>query len=187
MRRDELVAAAIAVISEEGLNRTTLAGIATRAGMSTALVNHYFAGKDELMLHTMRSLTMLWRNELLRRLPADPSGKDRLAAIIDGCFVPENFEKGVYDAWLQFWILALHEQPYLDLHRLMVARFWSNVRYAVREVAPAEEVERIASGFAAMLDGFAWRFAIDRERADFREAKRICWDYLRQRCAGLKA
>ena len=44
-RRKELIDATITVLYEGGLQDTTLAAIGRRAGLSPALVNHYFDGK----------------------------------------------------------------------------------------------------------------------------------------------
>jgi TetR/AcrR family transcriptional repressor of bet genes len=45
VRREELIDATITAIYEDGLKDTTLASIGRRAGLSPALVNHYFDGK----------------------------------------------------------------------------------------------------------------------------------------------
>ncbi len=178
LRRDELVDATIAVIGEEGLARATLSNIATRAGMSPALVNHYFDGKEELLALTMRSLSNLFRREILDLLPPDPSPEQRLLAIIDGCFVPQHFMPGAQEAWLQFWMYALHKESFIRLHRVTSARFLSNNRYAVRRLVPAAQVEDAVNGLAALIDGFSWRFAIDRQNVDFEQARRLCRDYV---------
>jgi TetR/AcrR family transcriptional repressor of bet genes len=178
LRRDELVDAAIAVIGEEGLARATVANIATRAGMSPALVNHYFGGKEELLRLTMRSLSTMFRHEILSLLPPDPDPEQRLKAIIDGSFVPQHFRPGAQEAWLQFWMHALHEESFTRLHRIISARFWSNIRYAVRRLVPEPQVQDAVDGLSALIDGFSWRFAVDRQNADFERARRICWDYV---------
>lgn len=48
-RRQQIIAAAIEVIVEEGIGQASLARIATRAGISKGVVSYHFAGKDELM------------------------------------------------------------------------------------------------------------------------------------------
>ena len=48
-RRNELIEATIAAISKGGLQDTTLATIGRHAGLSPALVNHYFDGKEALL------------------------------------------------------------------------------------------------------------------------------------------
>ena len=55
-RRRALIGAALKEISDRGSLDVTVAQIATRAGVSSALAHHYFGGKDDLILATMRHL-----------------------------------------------------------------------------------------------------------------------------------
>lgn len=185
MRRDELVDAAIAIIGEDGLGKATLASIAGRAGMSAALVNHYFEGKDELLAATMRSLSNLLRRDILALLPLDPSPEQRLRAIVDGSFQPQHFTKGAREAWVQFLVHALHDEAFFHLHQVTGARFVANVRYAVRRLVEPERVEDVVDGLTALIDGFFWEFAIDRAEDDLLRARRICWDYACSMIPGL--
>jgi TetR/AcrR family transcriptional repressor of bet genes len=86
IRRDELMEAAIDVLGTEGLSGATMAVIASRAGMSTGLVNHYFESKEELLALAMRNLSNLFRRGILDLMPPDPTPQQRLKAIIDGSF-----------------------------------------------------------------------------------------------------
>lgn len=179
LRRDELVEAAIAVIGEDGLAKTTLATIASRAGMSAALVNHYFDSKDELLALSMRNLSNLYRKDILDLMPGDPTPQQRLRAIIDGSFVPQNFTVAKREAWVQFMVNALNDPGIFHLYRLTGARFVSNIRYAVKGLVPADEVDDVVDGIAAIIDGFFWQMAIDGAEGDLIRARRICWNYAR--------
>jgi TetR/AcrR family fatty acid metabolism transcriptional regulator len=55
-RRAQIIDAAIATIAEVGYASTSLARIAARAGISTALVSYHFDGRDDLMLAVMATL-----------------------------------------------------------------------------------------------------------------------------------
>lgn len=52
-RREHLVNAVIACVSEEGFTKTTMRNIAERAGVSPGLLNYYFKSKDELVLEAI--------------------------------------------------------------------------------------------------------------------------------------
>lgn len=52
--RDQLIAAALAVLSTRGYSATTADGIARRVGVSKGLLWHYFDGLDELFEMTAR-------------------------------------------------------------------------------------------------------------------------------------
>lgn len=179
MRRDELMEAAIAVIGEEGMSGATMAAIAKRAGMSAGLVNHYFESKEELMALAMRNLSNLFRQDILKLAPADPTPAQRLKAIVDGSFAPQHLGVPKRAAtWMQFMIAAQTEPRIRHLYHLTGARFLSNIRYAVRRLLPADEVNDAVDGIAALIDGFFWQSAGEYEEEDLERARRICWRYV---------
>jgi TetR/AcrR family transcriptional repressor of bet genes len=179
IRRDELMDAAIDVVGEEGLSGATLAIIASRAGMSTGLVNHYFESKEELMALAMRNLSNLFRQDILNIMPANPTPEQRLKAIIDGSFAPQHFRGAKREAWMQFMLASQSEPRIKHLYHLTGARFVSNIKFAVKQLVTAEEVEDIVDGIAALIDGFFWQIAGEYEEEDFERARRICWRYVR--------
>jgi TetR/AcrR family transcriptional repressor of bet genes len=178
LRRDELLEAAIEVVGESGLAGATVAIIASRAGMSAGLVNHYFGSKQELMALAMRNLSNVFRQDILDLLPDNATPIERLKAIIDGSFVPKHFSGANRKAWMQFMMESQSDQSIRDLLRLTGARFVSNIRFAVRGVVPAAEVDDVADGIAAMIDGFFWQIAADYDEREFENARRICWRYV---------
>jgi TetR/AcrR family transcriptional repressor of bet genes len=175
IRRDELMDAAIDVVGEEGLNGATLAVIASRAGMSTGLVNHYFESKEELLALAMRSLSNLFRQDILAIMPRNPTPQQRLRAIIDGSFAPRHFRGSKREAWMQFMLASQSEPRIKHLYHLTGARFVSNIKYAVKQLTAAAEVDDVVDGIAALIDGFFWQIAGEYEEEDFERARRICW------------
>jgi TetR/AcrR family transcriptional repressor of bet genes len=178
VRRDELLEAAIEVVGESGLAGATVASIASRAGMSTGLVNHYFGSKQELMALAMRNLSNVFRQDILDLLPTNATPIERLKAIIDGSFVPKHFSGSNRKAWMQFMMESQSDQGIRDLLRVTGSRFVSNIRFAVRGLVPANEVDDVADGIAAMIDGFFWQIAADYDEREFENARRICWRYV---------
>ena len=177
MRRDELMEAAIMVIAKEGLHGATLSQIAVEAGMSTALVNHYFDSKDELLEATMRRLSGRYRGEIMALMPANPTPAQRLRAIIEGSFQPDNMTLASRKAWVQFLVNAMSGGRIFHLFRLTGERVVSNIRYAVKQLVPPDQVDDTVDGIAAMIDGFFWENATDCAPEDLKRARRICWNY----------
>lgn len=187
MRRDELMDAAIAVIGEEGMANATMAIIARRAGMSAGLVNHYFDSKEELIALAMRNVSNLFRQDIMRLAPANPTPAQRLKAIVDGSFVPQHLGAPKRAAtWMQFMIAAQTEPRIKHLYHLTGARFVSNIRYAVRQLVPADQVADIVDGIAALIDGFFWQSAGEYEEEDTERARRICWRYVCLQIPGIE-
>lgn len=177
MRRDELMEAAIMVIAKEGLHGATLSQIAVEAGMSTALVNHYFDSKEDLLEATMRRLSGRYRSEIMALMPADPTPAQRLRAIIEGSFQPDNLTLASRKAWVQFLVNAMSGGRIFHLFRLTGERVVSNIRYAVKRLVPPDQVDDTVDGIAAMIDGFFWENATDCSAEDLKRARRICWNY----------
>jgi TetR/AcrR family transcriptional repressor of bet genes len=175
IRRDELMEAAIDVLGTEGLSGATMAVIASRAGMSTGLVNHYFESKEELLALAMRNLSNLFRRGILDLLPPDPTPQQRLKAIIDGSFLPQHFRGAKREAWMQFMLASQSEPRIKHLYHLTGARFVSNIKHAVRQLVSVEDVDDVTDGIAALIDGFFWQITGEYDEEDFERARRICW------------
>lgn len=178
MRRDELMDAAIEAIGEFGIVNATVAIIAGKAGMSAGLVNHYFDSKQELLALTLRSLSNLFRKDILDILPDDATPVERLRAIVDGSFAPQHFRGAKRMAWMQFMMTSQNDPAIRQLMRITGARFVSNIRYAVKDLVPKSEIDDVADGIAAIIDGFFWQIAADYDEDDFERARRICWNYV---------
>jgi TetR/AcrR family transcriptional repressor of bet genes len=180
-RRDELIDATITAIYEDGLKDTTLAAIGKRAGLSPALVNHYFDGKEALLEATMRRLLRNLGDDIATRLPSAPTPLARLHAIIDGCFSRRHFPPESMVAWLTFWLEVRRNPRFARLQRILNRRFESNIMFALRQMVPAPLAEDIFLGLTALIDGFWWAYAIDAKRVQPARARRLCRDYLASR------
>lgn len=152
VRRRDLINATIREIGDAGTLDITVAQIARRAGMSSALAHHYFGGKDDIFLAAMRHVLRAFGAEARAAMRGQTAPMARAEAIIDVCFGGENFRADVISAWLNFYVLA---QRSPEARRLLVAyqsRLRSNLRYALRPILGAA-AEEVADMLAAMIDG----------------------------------
>ena len=177
-RRNELIEATIAAISEGGLQDATLATIGRHAGLSPGLVNHYFDGKEALLEATMRRLMRNLGEDIARRLPAAPTPLARLHAVIDGCFSRRHFLPDSMVAWLTFWLEVRRNPRFARLQQVLNRRFESNIMFALRQLVAEPLAEDIFLGLTALIDGFWWAYAIDAKRIQPARARRLCRDYL---------
>jgi AcrR family transcriptional regulator len=86
VRRGEILAAARRVFGSESYGRVSITAIAEEAGVSRALVTHYFGGKRELFLATLQEFGQL----------------DGLVPRTDLGLSPEETVAHNVDAWLDF-------------------------------------------------------------------------------------
>ncbi|NNE89603.1 MAG: transcriptional regulator BetI [Silicimonas sp.] len=152
LRRASLIHATIAEIGAAGSLDVTVARIAKRAGMSSALAHHYFGGKDDIFLAAMRQVLRDYRREVLSRLKKAQSPEDRVRAIVEGGFAPSNFRADTVCAWLNFYVLALSSDPARRLHRVYARRLRSNLTHAFRPFV-GEQAQKLANRAAELIDG----------------------------------
>jgi len=158
IRRDALVRATIAEIGDTGSLGVTVARIARRAGMSSALAHHYFGGKDQIFLAAMRRILSDFGTEVRAELAkAEPD--QRAEAIIRACFSQSCFSPGVISAWMTFYVMAQSNPEALRLWRLYQRRLRSNLRHALRPICVDPDAAAIT--LAALIDGLYLRSALN--------------------------
>jgi TetR/AcrR family transcriptional repressor of bet genes len=153
LRRKALISAAIEAIHAQGMGQVTMGDIARRAGVSAALAHHYFGGKDQLLLATMRHLLTELGEEIQARLAEARTPHERLSAIIRGNFAACQFRPAVISAWLAFYVQAQTDSEARRLLRIYTRRLESNLVHALRELTTRERAARIAETAAALIDG----------------------------------
>jgi len=187
IRRAALIDAAIAELRGARPPDVTVAQIARRAGVSSALAHHYFGGKEQILLAAMRHVMTVYSAEVLARLKAVEDPSSRLAAIVGGAFAPSNFGAETVAAWLNFYVLALSSDEARRLHRIYRARLLSNLRSAFRPLAGARAAG-LAEETAALIDGVYLNQGLSGGDPDGRAAEALVmaavWAGLRAETAG---
>jgi TetR/AcrR family transcriptional repressor of bet genes len=166
MRRKALIAAAIEAIHDRGMGQVTMGEIARRAGVSAALAHHYFGGKDQLLLATMRHLLTELGEEIQARLASATTPQQRISAVIRGNFSEAQFRPAVISAWLAFYVQAQNDPDARRLLHVYTRRLESNLVHALRELTTRENAASIAETAAALIDGLWIRRTLAAEVPD---------------------
>lgn len=151
LRRAALVDATITEIGQAGTLDITVARIAKRAGMSSALAHHYFGGKDDIFAAAMRHILSDLQAETSKRLRAARSPADRPRAIIEACFTPETFDPISVNAWMVFYVQSRTNPKARRLLGIYHSRLRSNLRHALRGLTAQFVTD--ADTLAALIDG----------------------------------
>jgi TetR/AcrR family transcriptional repressor of bet genes len=186
IRRRELIAATIEAIHERGLNGVTMGDIAKRAGVSPALAHHYFGSKDELLSVTMRHMLVEFAGEARRRLAAASSPRQRVNALLEASFAPEQFSPALISSWLAFYMQSIHDPAAARLLGIYLKRLEANLRHDLRPLVGTEAAP-LARGIAAMIDGLWLHAALPTLHRSPGEALGIIRDYVDGRLAALAA
>ncbi|MCB1366157.1 MAG: transcriptional regulator BetI [Rhodobacteraceae bacterium] len=155
-RRRQILDATIRSIAANGLARTTLATVATEAGLSQGVAVFYFKSKNGLLTEALRDLyqayTEHWQGAL-KRAGSDPV--DRLLAIIRADFDSEIVNPEVLSVWFAFWGEQSVTTQYADIVREFDHKRQEALRSICMALLPAdhERAIRIAVWVDAMTDG----------------------------------
>lgn len=177
IRKAALVEATITEIGRAGSLDVTVAQIARRAGVSSALAHHYFGSKEQMFLAAMRHILGLYGAEVRGALALAEGPRDRLRAVIRASFAASSFRRETIGAWLNFYVLAQTVPDAQRLLRVYQHRICSNLRAPLRALAP-ERAEALAEGLAAMIDGVYLREVLGQRPPDGAQAAAMVLDYL---------
>jgi AcrR family transcriptional regulator len=168
VRREEIVRAALDVISERGFQDTRLADIAERAGTSASSMLYHFTAKDEILNAVVSLVEERFSAGVAATLEQDVGPRSRLVRLLeraarddDGVQTPTMSKM-----WLEIWTRALHE-PHAARARQLLDRRWRAVLsdtiadgQRAGEFPASVDPDRVALMLASLTDGLAVRFAL---------------------------
>jgi TetR/AcrR family transcriptional repressor of bet genes len=152
IRRAALVEATIAEIGSTGSLDVTVAQIARRAGMSSALAHHYFGGKEQIFLAAMRHTLTVYAAGVRDALAMATGPRARLEAVVRASFAGTNFRRDVVAAWLNFYVLAQVSTDARKLLSVYQRRLRSNLTHDLRPLVGGR-APVVADRIAALIDG----------------------------------
>ncbi|WP_369193564.1 TetR/AcrR family transcriptional regulator [Streptomyces djakartensis] len=175
--REDVLAAAMEMIAERGLEKLTMAALGREVGMSSGHLLYYFGSKDELLLRTLEWSEGRLGAERARLLTRAAPARERLRAYVD-LYVPDGHRDPHWTLWLEVWNRSQNAAVESDArdrqaaiegawHRDLVALLAEGIsRGEFRRVDP----DRFAARLRALLDGLSIHVAIglrgtDRARA----------------------
>lgn len=178
VRRKAMIEAAIVEIGEAGSLDVTVSQIARRAGMSPALAHHYFGSKDQMFLAAMRHILKVYGASVRQRMIGLHTPVERIHAIIDASFAPDQFQPEVVASWLTFYVRALQSEEASRLLQVYARRLHSNLLFNLRQVFDDATAQSVAQGMAALIDGFYIRHALQDFAPAQPEVRALVMDYL---------
>jgi AcrR family transcriptional regulator len=157
IRREQICRAAATVISREGFAGTTMRMVAEEAGVSTGMLNHYFANRQDLLEQALVFVSERAQARMREAVDGIPPGRARLAALLDSALADGQ---EVTETW-RVWINAYGEAVRLaDLRHTIDSRlnpWYELVDKALEGLVPADTDGTIPWSwrFDAILNGLA--------------------------------
>jgi AcrR family transcriptional regulator len=186
-RRDQMLAAAAALIAERGFSETRIVDVARRVGASPALVIYYFGTKDTLLTEALRYSEEGFYAACAEMLAETPSVRERLEKLVRMTCQPEEDDGGpsTWGLWFDLWAQAFRH-PGVAQDRVQLERRWRStiaqvVREGIakREIAPVD-AEEFAVIFGVMLDGLSIQVALRDEMVNADHAFGIAMQFAEQ-------
>ncbi|MFD0394886.1 TetR/AcrR family transcriptional regulator [Streptomyces nogalater] len=161
--REEVLAAAMDMIAERGLEKLTMAGLGREVGMSSGHLLYYFRSKDELLLQTLEWSEGLG-TERGRLLAGPGTARERLEAYVD-LYVPEGHRDPHWTLWLEVWNRSQNADDDARARQAAIEGAWHRDLVALiaegsRGGVPGVDADRFATRTRALLDGFSIHVAI---------------------------
>jgi AcrR family transcriptional regulator len=185
-RRDDMLAAAAALIAERGFSETRIADVARRVGASPALVIYYFGTKDQLLTDALRFSEDAFYAACAKLLAQASSVRARLEIIVRLSYQPDSSDvPGAWGLWFDLWAQAFRHPRVAD-HRVELERRWrSTISDVVRLGVDSGEIDPVdADDFAvtwgALLDGLSIQVALEDEKVDADKAFDIAMKFAEQ-------
>ncbi|GGJ57466.1 TetR/AcrR family transcriptional regulator [Streptomyces brasiliensis] len=163
--REEVLAAAMGMIAERGLEKLTMAALGHEVGMSSGHLMYYFGSKDELLLRTLEWSEGRLGAERGRLLTRAASARERLDAYVD-LYVPDGPRDPHWTLWLEVWNRSQHADDDARDRQAAIEGAWHRdlVALLAEGVSRGEfrpvDADRFATRTRALLDGFSIHVAI---------------------------
>ncbi|MEV6050594.1 TetR/AcrR family transcriptional regulator [Streptomyces sp. NPDC052107] len=163
--REEVLAAAMDMIAERGLEKLTMAALGREVGMSSGHLLYYFRSKDELLLQTLEWSEGRLGVERGRLLTGPGSASERLSAYVD-LYVPDGHRDPHWTLWLEVWNRSQNADEDARARQAAIEGAWHRdlVALIAEGMSRGEfrrvDADRFATKLRALLDGFSIHVAI---------------------------
>jgi AcrR family transcriptional regulator len=167
-RREQMLRAALEVISERGYPETRITDVAAQAGTSAALVIYYFKTRDQLLTEAIRFSEDAWYAAGTRRMAKIPNAAGRLEEIVAMTCLPDT-DPDVAGSWLlslDLWAQSARNPGVAAVRQKFDERWRETIRDLVRAGQDSGEfgsvdAEDFAVTLSALLDGLAIPIALE--------------------------
>ena len=162
-RRRDFIEAAYATIIEEGLDNTTVRGVAKKAGYTTGALVHYFKDKDELIRAALNHFGDELRERMVRAHDQQ-SGRSALRATLMEALPTDRRAGMSWRVWLALWY---HSEANADMREEQKRRYreWFGRIREMLEESKAEgelpedlDTATEARGIVAYVDGLGVQY-----------------------------
>jgi AcrR family transcriptional regulator len=176
LRRSEILAAAMEVIRERGVNATRIADVAERMGTSAPAVLYYFESKQELLHEALTYAEEQFYDELDRELTRIASARDRLVWLTESTLATGDVDAVL---WIELWPQALRDGELAATRETLDRRWRGAIVSIIREGQQRGEFtggdpDELALLAASLLDGLLIQVTLEDREVSSQRAREMC-------------
>ncbi|MGN8245083.1 TetR/AcrR family transcriptional regulator [Cellulomonas soli] len=183
-RREQLIEAALAVASRDGIDAATVRAVAAEAGVSLGVVHYCFQDKAELMRAMAHAITGQNASGSLAGLPADARVEQIIDAVLGGLWDGISSHRG---SQLLSYELTTSSLRHADLAQVAKEQYegsWTAAEQALGMIEQAAGVtwsvprSDLARVVVALVDGYSLAWLVDGDDGAARSGLRSVGGYL---------
>lgn len=158
-RRSEIVNALLSTIAECGYAKATIQLIAQKAGLSPGLLHYHFKTKGEILLELVKTLAALPQQRYVLFAAAAQTPEERLHAYINARLSKgEGANPTAVAAWVMIGAEAVRQPEVREIYQQAISAELALLQALLADYLqsigkPTEEVERLAAGLLALMEG----------------------------------
>ena len=174
-RREQLIEAALAVATRDGIDAATVRAVAAEAGVSLGVVHYCFQDKDELLRAMAHAITSANLERSMGELPPDASVEQIIDGAIDALWDGIMESRG---AQLLSYELTTSSLRHPELNQVAIEQYrgsWAAAEQVLRGVEQAAGVsftvpiDHLARTVVAVVDGYSLAWLVDGDEAKARQ------------------
>ena len=183
-RQVQLIQATIRSVAGRGLSDTTMATVASEAGLSQGIINLHFQSKERLLVATLKYIADEYRQAWKKALrEAGGSPAEQLEALVMVDFRLPVCDRNKLAVWFAFWGESKSRPTYRQICAERDRAYRKEMVQVCRELIgqgkyTSIDAETVAAGLSAMTSGL-WLDMLTNPRSMSRRGSReICRQFL---------
>jgi AcrR family transcriptional regulator len=157
IRREQICRAAAAVIAREGFAGSTMRMVAEEAGVSTGMINHYFANRQDLLTQALVFVSERTQDRYRREIEDIPPGRERLVTLLDSALADDEEMRETWRVWINAYGEAVRLPELRHAIEARLRSWYELIDRALEGLVPPDEPGAIPWSwrFDAALNGLA--------------------------------
>lgn len=166
-RREQLIEAALAVASREGIDGATVRAVAAEAGVSLGVVHYCFRDKDELLRAMAHTITERNLARGMAQMPDAAPARDLVLGVLEGLWANIRATRGPQLLTYELTTTSLRHPELAQVGVDQYVVSWAAAEHFLEEVERAAGItwrvprHLVARSIIAAVDGFSLAWLVD--------------------------